>query len=288
MTPPVYLATNPPARRQFRLARRVPPFDTIPVVTAICVHTAENLRDTDGPDMGAENVARFIANRTDGPGSYHSIVDSDSIIHLCEYRWEAYGERTGGNRWTLHLSFAMRAEDWPADPHQPGDERIEAALRNGALEAVRMIRWVARTHEVTIPTEPITAEQYRHGQPGITSHAELDPGRRSDPGDRFPWRRWLHMIRTALGEPMPNDQWTTEQWVEDWQRKLKAHGADLGTSGPNADGIDGVFGQLSNEAGTAILRTIERLAGPEAANANDAALGALTRDLLDTYQEQQP
>lgn len=188
----VYLEDNPPARSQFRTVRRAE------VTGAIVMHTAENTTDTTLPDGGAEAVARFIARRTDAAGSYHSIVDSDSVVQLGRYEWEMFHEGTGGNRWSLGLSFACRASQWPTLP----EAWFNTALRNGAREAANMARWVQETVGVTVPAARITAAEYRAGKPGFVGHGELDPGRRSDPGVEFPWTDFLDRF-AAETRPLP-------------------------------------------------------------------------------------
>lgn len=181
----VYLEDNPPARSQFRTARRAT------ATGAIVIHTAENTTDVQLPDHGAEAVAQFISTRTDTSGSYHSIVDSDSIVRVGRYEWEMFHEGTGGNRWSLGLAFACEAWQWPVLPQAWRD----AALRNGAVEAVRMARWVRSTAGAVVPATKITAKQYRDGQPGFVGHGSLDPGRRTDPGAGFPWDEFLRRFK---------------------------------------------------------------------------------------------
>lgn len=278
----IYFDDNHPARSQYRTRRAVPPWAQRRTVTAIVVHTAENDLDDLGPDSGAENVARFIANRTDAAGSYHSIVDSDSTVRLGRYDWEMFHEGTGGNGWSLGLSFACNADSWPTALHHSSWH--SAALRGGVIEAVDMIRWVHETYKVAVPARRITAEEYRAGVPGFISHAALDPGRRSDPGDRFPWNAFLDGIHSQLGHdddgetPMP-----TDTLVADWQRLLVASGYNIGTSGPTGDGIDDKFGPKTLAASI----EVQRIAHTAVIALEDAALGARTRDVIDLYRNQQ-
>ncbi|MEM7342457.1 MAG: N-acetylmuramoyl-L-alanine amidase [Actinomycetota bacterium] len=186
-----WIERNPnPHARQYTRPRRATP------TGAIVIHTAENTTDITLPDGGAEAVASYISRRTT-PGSYHSIVDSDSHVRVVPYEWEAWHEGTGGNRWSLGLSFACRADQWPTlPPHW-----IPAAIHQGAAEAARMNQWLHTTHQVTVPARRITAAQYRNGQPGFISHAELDPRRRSDPGEAFPWGTFLNTYAAMTNHP---------------------------------------------------------------------------------------
>lgn len=153
---------------------------------AIVVHTAENTPDFVAFDGGAEAVADWISRR-DTYGSYHELVDSDSSILLVDYDDEAFHDGTGGNRFSLGLSVATRADVWPL---APASWRA-GAVENAAQAAARMARHVHAKRGIVVPAKRITAAQYRAGHAGFVSHGELDPGRRSDPGAEFPWSTFL-------------------------------------------------------------------------------------------------
>lgn len=179
-----YLEDNPPTRAQFRTERNASP------TGAIAVHTTESITDTTGQDSGAEAVANFIRTRTT-PGSYHTLTDADSIVRLGRYIWQMYGEGTGGNRWALHLSIATQASKWRALP----DDWIEAAITNTAIAAAHMGKWMHDNYRIVVPAQRITADDYRLGRPGFIAHGTIDPGRRSDPGEHFPWETFLTTYR---------------------------------------------------------------------------------------------
>lgn len=240
-----YLVTHPPARSQFRTQRRAK------VTGAIVVHTFENEADLNPPDTKAETGAAFIARRPDKPGSYHTVVDSDSAVQLGWYRWEMFGEGTGGNRWALHLSFACKAAQWATLP----DWWINGAIEQAAIEAARMARWVKAEVGVTIPAKRITAAQYRAGEPGFVAHGDLDPSRRTDPGKRFFWGLMLERYDHYQGvSPMP--PYPTEE-IESLQTRLEAAGYDIGASG-----VDGILGPKTMGAFSKAMDDLELIPMP--------------------------
>lgn len=187
-----YLEDHPPASPQYRKPRRGR------ITGAIVVHDAESATDETGSDTGAEAVARFISTRMT-PGSYHTIVDSDSIVRLIPFGWEAYGESSGGNRWALHLSLAYGSKRMPTAGWWPG------ATRNAAIAAREMSDYVKATVGFDIPAKRITADQYRAGYAGFVSHAELDPKRRTDPVG-FPWDEFLRLYAATWRPPVSTPQ----------------------------------------------------------------------------------
>lgn len=184
----------PPARSQYRPGRRAEP------TGCQVVHTAETTPDFLPPDEAAENVAAFIGNRP-GPGSYHELVDSDSIIQLVEFRDEALHDGTGSNRWSIGISAATFADSWDDAPAW----WVTATIGNLAEAAARAHRWLlANSHPGTHPRR-ITRAESEAGESGFISHGERDPGRRFDPGEDFPWDDFLnvfaHLTGQRIGEP---------------------------------------------------------------------------------------
>lgn len=239
----VYLETHPPKRSQFRKKRRAA------VTGAIVIHTAESVADTKGDDFGAENVAKFIQGRSSA-GSYHSIVDSDTIVRLVRYEWEAFHEGTGGNRWSLGLSFATQAAAWQRLPA----DWVQAAITLGASEARNMADWVKTTRNITIPAKRITAAEYRAGQPGFISHAELDPGRRSDPGDKFPWTDFLQAFDT--GENPPVAKQSMKIAPNDWNRATQQA---INKAYPDRLSVDGLIGDNTVIAARELANEVTKL-----------------------------
>lgn len=180
-----YLVEHPPRRSQFREPRRELPSG------AIVVHTSESQWA-----KGADPVAKFIRGR-DEPGSYHTIVDFDSIVPLVPFSAEAFGERTGGNRWALHLAFACHAYEWPTDWRWTW---AAYAIEQGAQAAAEMASWVHRLTGTVIPAHRISQADYKARKPGFIAHGAVDPARRSDPGAGFPWDAFLARYAELLKE----------------------------------------------------------------------------------------
>jgi hypothetical protein len=179
---PIYtlLAHPNPHLRQYRDPRRETPSGVI------VIHTAENSPDVTAPDDGAENVAAWISRRTD-PGSYHRLCDSDSIVALVPWSFEAWHDATGTNPHSVGISAATRATDWPSKPRAWRD----GCIGRMAFAAADYAHWLRATHGIDIPARRVSADEARARIPGFVSHAELDPGRRTDPGAEFPWDQFL-------------------------------------------------------------------------------------------------
>lgn len=165
----------------------------------IIIHTAENIADQVGADLGAENVAAFVVRRLDY-GSYHRIVDADSIVKMAPFGYETWHCRFT-NSWSIGISMAVMADDWD----RYSDDYVTRVLRNAARAAAEAVRDVKRYWKIDIPIEHITRSEALDKQPGFIGHGETDPTRRHDPGDDFPWGRFLAMVREELGEDEENE-----------------------------------------------------------------------------------
>ena len=160
-----YLLDNAPARAQYRRHRRADP------TGCIVVHTAENMLDLIGPDAGAENVARFITNRTDAAGSYHGIGDRDSTVWLVPFDAEAFHDRHS-NRWSIGLSLAMRAADWPGlSPRTPPPAPPPPRTHGDPGSTPGSSTSTASPS----PPRRITRAQSEAGEPGFIAHGDRDP-----------------------------------------------------------------------------------------------------------------
>jgi hypothetical protein len=162
-------------------------------LTGTCImHTSESVLDVIGDDSGAEDVARFIGSRTGSYGSYHDIVDSDSIIEMVPFEYEAWQD-SETNNWAVGISAACRTTDWLT----MGGTKREGYYRNLAWCAADFVKYMRAVYGIEVPRKRITGEQARAGVPGFCAHG--DSGLyRTDPGKDFDWDRFFRYTDEAL------------------------------------------------------------------------------------------
>lgn len=190
-----YLLDNPnPNTQQWTYPRR----GNRGKLTGTCiVHTSESVIDHVGADTGAEGCASFIARRTDY-GSYHRLVDSDSIINMLPFEYEAWQD-SETNNWAVGLSCAVRAGEW--NTIEAG--RRDRIYRNIATVAAEFVTYM-RTKGIEVPRIRINGAQARAGIPGFCAHGDSGLNR-SDPGVQFEWDRFFRYINEILeGDDMPS------------------------------------------------------------------------------------
>lgn len=196
-----YLLDNPPARSQYRRPRRGT------FVGAIGIHTTEGVLDTTGPDTGAENVAAFIVRRMT-PGSYHRIVDSDSVVAMLPDNSEAFAIAADGlNRSTINMAWACRTTDlhpssaWTRSAFTLMAGEIVDCWRRNRVDPLTAARWLTR-------------EQVLAGWPGLFHHGTVQPADRHDAFVRNPDRPALERLLvdeiravvTPKPEPTPDPE----------------------------------------------------------------------------------
>lgn len=189
-----YLYEHPPARSQFIRPRRAP------ISGVVVVHTTESALDRIAPDTGAENVAGFIARRTDA-GSYHEIVDTDSVVRMLPDDVEAFGCATGDNPHVWHIALAARSSELsPTDP----------ATRQMVATAGRRIAlfWERNNRSVTVARRWLTQDQARsRTMSGLINHGTLQPVDRSDAWARHPHKAGLdRLLLDAITLPAEDDE----------------------------------------------------------------------------------
>lgn len=155
------------------------------------IHTAECAMDLDGDDQSAEICASFIANRADY-GSYHRLVDSDSIIDMVPWEYEAWQD-SETNNWAVGISAAVQAGRWVEIPAA----RRDRIYRNMAACAADFVRHMA-TKGIAVPLVRISGAQARARVPGFCAHGDSGISR-TDPGTQFDWALFFRYTAEALG-----------------------------------------------------------------------------------------
>ena len=144
-------------------------------IQGIVVHTAEGGKK-------AVNIAKYLST-TPRTASAHVVIDDNEIVELVPDDFTAFHCR-GSNSKSLGLEIAYFAAKWGEDPVYE-----EAVI---ALSA----SWCAQKAEMyNIPMERVTIDEWNAGKKGFISHAECDPGRRTDPGKNFDWDKFFSYMK---------------------------------------------------------------------------------------------
>lgn len=198
-----YLLDNPqPITQQYGYPRRGA------TLSGTCIiHTAECALDNVGEDTSAEGTAEFIRNRSDY-GSYHTLVDSDSIVEMVPYEYEAWQD-SETNPWAVGLSAACQADGWHLIPA----DRRDRIYRNLAWAAADFVTYM-KTKGITVPLRRISGAEARARVPGFCAHGDSGIDRH-DPGTAFDWALFFKYTSAALGGATITTQGTTTT-PKDW------------------------------------------------------------------------
>ena len=183
-----YLLDYNPGTQQYTYPRR----GGAQLSGTVIVHTAECARDDIGEDTSAEACANFIANRADY-GSYHRLVDSDSIIDMVPYEYEAWQD-SETNNWAVGISAALATSDWLTMP----SDRRDRVYRNLAACGAEFVVYMRENYGIDVPRERITGAQARARKPGFCAHGDSGIAR-TDPGANFDWALFFFYINQILG-----------------------------------------------------------------------------------------
>lgn len=241
------------------------------------VHTAECMADTVGPDTSAEGSANFIRNRSDY-GSYHTLVDSDSIIEMVPYEYEAWQD-SETNPWAVGISAAVMADGWATLPAAHADK----IYRNLAWAAADFVAYM-QTKGITVPLRRITGAEARARVPGFCAHGDSGISRH-DPGALFDWDKFFRYTRQALlgGAVTPQGTSTKEATMaltpedrtELFATRIQQYGPD-GVKKTSVKPFAYIIGNLGQWVGRILDAQAATLAEVKAARAD---LAQLRKDL---------
>ncbi len=165
------------------------------------------IHDMEAPEKGttAETCALFFHNQPHSPvtgSSAHYCIDNNSVVQCVrdhDVAWSAPGANHDG----LHFEHAGYARQ---NKHEWANDFSTAMLKRSAQIVARKCK---RHH---IPIVFLPAELVAAGHAGITGHLQVTKsgiggaaGTHTDPGENFPWGRYIRYVKAYAGGRKPAD-----------------------------------------------------------------------------------
>lgn len=205
-----FLLDNRNPLENYYTTRRMPILATVVHVTAGLQGLAIRA------DSSAEQVSRY-ASTTDRQVSWHSGSDTDSHLELLPDSYTAF-HCQGYNSCTIGHEISKTDVLWADEDPAWVTETLDQAA--ACLKARALAHKIPLRHATKAELDAAIAHWKLTGEAkpvGFVDHSRLDPTRRKDPGEDFPWMRFFNRmasppppVPTPSGEPMSPEQW--QQW----------------------------------------------------------------------------
>jgi N-acetyl-anhydromuramyl-L-alanine amidase AmpD len=161
-------------------------------IDVVVIHTME------APEKPktARNVAAWFAGSSAPQASAHYCVDDVDVVQCvleCDVAWHAPGANANGIG-VEHAGYASQT------PDQWADDYSVAVLERSAKLVARLCQ------RFGIPVARLSVAELAAGGRGICGHVDVtnafNGGRgHTDPGDAFPWDRYVGLVGQSLGVP---------------------------------------------------------------------------------------
>lgn len=193
-------------------------------IQGIVIQTAEG--------SPAQSVANYYSHNIK-PESSHVVVDESNIIELLPDNYTAFHLKEYDST-TLSMTIAYWAHKWGENL------QLEDLLLNNAAKWCRK-----KVLEYNIPLKKITKENWHRSQKGFIGPSDLEPYKRTDPGDEFPWDKFLSYVDGEKPE--------FKRQAPPWSGRILKFavplmkGADIAQWQDASGGLvaDGIYGKMS-------------------------------------------
>lgn len=175
-------------------ARNCGPKRTGQQLDLVVIHTME-AKEAPGTAMA---VAKWFAGPDAPQASAHYCVDCFLVVQCVKDDVVAWAA-PGANKRGLHIEHAGFAK-------QTDKEWDDAFSRETLTRSAELAFALATKYD--IPIKKLSPDDLRNGHRGFCGHADvtwgLNAGKgHTDPGPRFPWDRYLDMVRKGMRDTLP-------------------------------------------------------------------------------------
>lgn len=142
-------------------------------------------------------AATWLTTR-DTPGSYHALAGARSttdVLQLAPWSYETW-HSVPSNNWAIGISAVAEAHMWDRIPPNARENLVKSM----AYAAANAAKWLEQHHGRKVEPRLLTKAQAMRKESGFVYHATMDPGRRTDPGARFPWDMFIAEFKRLMAD----------------------------------------------------------------------------------------